>query len=277
MRRPLPAALPGALGVLAGILTLSSCTDGAGTSSRSSSLLLIERIEAAAGGTGTGPDPVHTFLESDVQLRGRAFDDVGRVTTRLLLEDPGTADAPTSPTTVNYVTVTRYRVVYRRTDGRSTPGVDVPLPIDGVRTFTAADGIGTADFVLVRAAAKLEPPLRALAGAAGVIHAHAQVTLYGADQAGAAVEASGAIGIDFADWADDGGSLAAAPRPIRQAAAPTRAPGVRFITPTGGGCCYLTAAAGRLTAARAAARSRAAQPGRRCRARDAGQRLLSCS
>ncbi len=64
VRRPLPAALPGALGVLAGILALSSCTDGAVTSSRSSSLLLIERIEAAAG--GTGPDPVHTFLESDV-------------------------------------------------------------------------------------------------------------------------------------------------------------------------------------------------------------------
>ncbi len=170
------------------------------------------------------------------------------MTTRLLLKDPGTVDAPASPTTVNYVTVTRYRVVYRRTDGRSTPGVDVPLPIDGALTFTTADGTRTADFVLVlRAAAKLEPPLQALAGGAGVIHAHAQVTLYGADQAGAAVEASGAIGIDFADWADGGSSLAAAPRPIRQVAAPTRAPGVRFVTPTGGDCCHLTAAAGRLT------------------------------
>jgi len=41
---------------------------------------------------------------------------------RLALKDIGSVDSPTQPTTNNFVTVTRYRVVYRRSDGRNTPG-----------------------------------------------------------------------------------------------------------------------------------------------------------
>ena len=192
----------GLLWLAAGALASGACLDGAVTSSRSSSLLVIERIGAAGG--GTGDDPIPTFLESDVLLRGGVFDDVGRVTTRLALKDPGAAHAPTAPTTANHVTVTRYRVVYRRSDGRDMPGVDVPFPIDGALTFTTGGGLGTADFVLVRASAKLEPPLRGLVNGGGAIaiHTQAEVTLYGVDQTGAAVEARGAISIGFADWAD---------------------------------------------------------------------------
>ncbi len=130
------------------------------------------------------------------------------------MKDPGTSENPTSPTTANYVTVTRYRVVYRRADGRSMPGVDVPFSIDGAVTFTTVSGIQAAEFVLVRASAKLEAPLRALAqgGGAIIINTMAEVTFYGRDQTGAEVAASGAIGIHFADWADPDSTTSSAPR-----------------------------------------------------------------
>lgn len=182
---------------------LSGCVNDALTASRSSSILVIERIGAARG--GTEEDPIPTLLQSDVLTGGAVFDDIGRVTTRLALKDPGTSENPTSPTSANFVTVTRYRVVYTRSDGRNTPGVDVPFPIDGAVTFTTVSGIQSAEFVLVRASAKLEPPLRTLVSAGGaiVINTLAEITFYGRDQTGADVVATGTIGINFADWADD--------------------------------------------------------------------------
>ena len=192
--------------LLVGGLTLGSCINQNITASRSSSILLIERIGAARG--GTNDDPIPTLLQSDVLTRGSVFEDIGRVTTRVALKDPGTAENPTSPTSANFITVTRYRVVYRRSDGRNTAGVDVPFPIDGAITFTTVSGIQTAEFVLVRASAKLEPPLRALvdAGGALVINTMAEVTFFGQDQTGAEIVASGTIGINFADWADPDGT-----------------------------------------------------------------------
>lgn len=183
---------------------VSGCLNDQLTASRSSSLLLVERVGAARG--GTSDDPTSTLLQSDVSTRGAVFGDVARVTTRLALKDPGSAENPVTPTTSNFVTVTRYRVEYRRTDGRNTLGVDVPFPFDGGVTFTTVAGIQTGEFVLVRASAKLEAPLRALrdGGGAIVINTIAEVTFYGHDQTGAEVTASGNIGINFSDWPDEG-------------------------------------------------------------------------
>ena len=183
-------------------LSLGSCTNENITASRSSSILVIERIGAASG--GTNDDPIPTFLESDVLTNGSVFNDIGRVTTRLALKDPGTPESPTSPTSANFVTVTRYRVVYQRTDGRNAPGVDVPFPMDGAVTFTVVSGPQTAEFILVRASAKLEQPLRPLVGGGGaiIINTLAEVTFYGRDQTGAEVIATGTITVNFADWAD---------------------------------------------------------------------------
>ena len=183
-------------------LTLGSCINENITASRSSSILVIERIGAASG--GTNDDPIPTFLESDVLTNGSVFDDIGRVTTRLALKDPGTPESPTSPTSANFVTVTRYRVVYQRTDGRNVPGVDVPFPMDGAVTFTVVSGPQSAEFILVRASAKLEQPLRPLVGGGGaiIINTLAEVTFYGKDQTGAEVIATGTITVNFADWAD---------------------------------------------------------------------------
>ena len=200
----LRCGIAGIAGVLVCVVLVSGCINDRLTASRSSSLLIIERIGAARG--GTSDEPIPTLLPSDVSTGGAVFDDIARVTTRVALKDPGTAENPVSPTPSNFVTVSRYRVEYRRTDGRNTPGVDVPFPFDGGLTFTTVTGTQTGDFVLVRASAKLEAPLRALrdGGGAIVINTIAEVTFYGHDQTGAEVTVSGAIGINFADWTDEG-------------------------------------------------------------------------
>ena len=83
------------------------------------------------------------------------------------LKDPGSSDSPTSPTTANFITVTRYHVDYVRADGRNTPGVDVPFPFDGAMTLTVGAGNATGSFELVRVQAKHEAPLMALRGGGG--------------------------------------------------------------------------------------------------------------
>ena len=171
--------------------------------SRSSTILVIDRIGAASG--GTPDDPIPTLLNSDVLLNGGVFPDIGRVTTRLAFKVPGTSENPTAPTSANWVTVTGYRVEYVRTDGRSEQGRDVPYTFAGGMTFTTTD-ISGGEFTLVRAQAKLEQPLISLRnlGGAVTISVIAKVTFYGHDQTGAAVSADGTIGINFADFADPG-------------------------------------------------------------------------
>ena len=189
-----------ALCVVFCLLGSVSCNDLV-QASRSPVILVIERIGAASG--GTTDDPISTFLNSDVLLRGGVFPDIGRVTTRLALKSPGSSENPASPTSANWVTITGYRVVYRRSDGRSTPGVDVPFPFEGSMTMTTVD-IGTAEFTLVRTQAKLENPLFSLRGLGGsiILSVSAEITFFGHDQTGTAITAVGAIGITFADFAD---------------------------------------------------------------------------
>jgi hypothetical protein len=101
------------------------------------------------------------------------------------------------------VTFTRYRVAYRRADGRNTPGVDVPYPFDGAATFTVVGSQGgTGVFELVRHVAKAEAPLASLANNFTVITTIADVTFYGKDQAGNNVTVTGSIQVDFGDFAD---------------------------------------------------------------------------
>ena len=185
-----------------------ACVDPAMTGSRAGAILIIERIVAAPGGR---PDrPPATYLQSDVCVRDegagscRVFDDIGQVTTRLRLKDAGAPESPASPTAASFVTLNRYRVRYVRSDGRHRPGVDVPHPLEGAMTATTMAGNQTAAFTLVRASAKLEPPLRALTGGGGavIVNATAEIDFYGHDQTGAGVVASGRIGVSFADWAD---------------------------------------------------------------------------
>jgi hypothetical protein len=192
--------------------SLAGCTAGQ-KAGESSSYLIIQSLQ---GASGAEPEKLASTLASDVvtnvktQVDGKEvlvptiFDDAGRVTFRLALKDPGTSDSPTVPSSSNFITVNRYRVHYVRTDGRSTPGVDVPYDFESAMTATVTDDVTTAGLSLVRIQAKMEAPLKLLAGGGGAvaITTIAEVTFYGYDQAGREVSVMGRIGITFADWGD---------------------------------------------------------------------------
>ncbi len=195
-----------------GIAVASAGCGDMATEGRSPSQLVLLSLTAAPGN-----DPTQTrgTLQSDVLTivqrtvggqqvsSATIFNDLAEANFELMLKDPGNDPAsPAAPTPLNSVTITRYRVVYRRTDGRNTPGVDVPFPFDSGVTATVTTDGGSAEFELVRSSAKLETPLSPLAGNPEIISTIAEVTFYGRDQAGNDVSVSGLIGINFADFAD---------------------------------------------------------------------------
>ena len=142
-------------------------------------------------------------LQSDVLTGASVVNDMAEVRLRLILKDPGDGAVSASPSPLNSVTITRYHVEYRRTDGRNVQGVDVPFAFDSGLTFTIAAGqSGNAVFQIVRNTAKAEAPLKALANNGEIISTIAYVTFYGHDQAGNDVSANASIGIDFANFAD---------------------------------------------------------------------------
>jgi hypothetical protein len=196
MRRVLRGA-----GLIALVAASVSCGDVV-RQGRSPVYLVIEQF-AVANGLSTNPTFTGAPLQSDVQTKGSVFNDLGQVTLRLSLKDIGpTASAPT-PTTNNEVTLKRYHVEYVRTDGRNTPGVDVPYPFDGSITGTVpANATLIISFELVRHDAKLESPLVQLISNLAVINTIANVTFYGQDQVGNAVNVTGAVSVDFANFAD---------------------------------------------------------------------------
>jgi hypothetical protein len=189
-----------------------SCGEVARTG-RAPALLVIDALEAASG---AAPDQLSGFLLSDVQtlveqtIDGKVvmvpsiFNDIGEATLRIIMKDPGTGGLGVAPSDLNAITLRRYRIVYRRADGRNTPGADVPFPVDGGVTGTITATPSTVGFEMVRHQAKLEPPLRSLANLGGrlFISTIAEITFYGADLAGNEVQATGTISVSFGDYAD---------------------------------------------------------------------------
>jgi hypothetical protein len=185
----------------------SGCAGDLARQGRSPVQLVIESLTAASGATpeefgGTLLSDVVTLVERDEQFVPTIFNDVGEVSISLILKDPGGISAA-APTALNQVTIDRYRVVYRRADGRNTPGVDVPYSFDSAVNFTVpADGAATAGFQIVRHSAKQEAPLLRLASNPDVISTLTEITFFGHDQAGNAISVTGTIGIDFGNFAD---------------------------------------------------------------------------
>src|SRR5262245_16010893 len=117
--------------VLAGFLIASAVSCGDATrQGRSPMYLVIERLEGSRGGSsgsefaGTLLSDVITLVTSPAPCSETSpcptvFNDSGRVTLRLVPKDAGNAEVPTVPTSNNEVTITRYRAVYRRGDGRN--------------------------------------------------------------------------------------------------------------------------------------------------------------
>jgi hypothetical protein len=201
--------------LLTGAAALSSVSCGnVARTGRSPSYLIIDLIEAASG---ADPTKFATVLNSDVetivesQVNGQTvrtptvFNDPAKATFRIALKNAGTTVNPVTPSTLNEVTITRYRVNFVRADGRNTPGVDVPYGFDGAFTLTVTvDGSATAGFDIVRHQSKREPPLSNMTGggAARLLSTIAEITFYGRDQAGNEVTVSGSMTVNFADFGD---------------------------------------------------------------------------
>jgi hypothetical protein len=194
-------------------LLATGCGDVARTG-RAPAFVIVQSVE---GASGARPGEFGTSLLSDVVTLVREetggqtvlvptrYNDLGRASFRLGLRNPGTAASPTAPSTLNEITLTRYRVTYRRADARNTPGVDVPYPFDGALTVTVpANGTVTAGFQVVRHQAKLESPLRNLASGSGSIYIStlAEIQFYGQDQAGNEVTVVASLSVNFGDFAD---------------------------------------------------------------------------
>ena len=189
----------------------TSCGDVVRTG-RSPVYLVIQSLTAtrgaASGGTASG------FLLSDVVTNvtapapcsaaspcPRIFSDTGSVSLRLNLKD--ITGVVTSPSSNNEVTINRYRVAFRRADGRNTPGVDVPYGFDGGVTGTVGAGASLGlGFELVRHVAKQESPLVQLASSPVIISTIADITFYGRDQVGNDISVTGSITVDFGNFGD---------------------------------------------------------------------------
>jgi hypothetical protein len=132
------------------------------------------------------------------------FDDGGKATIRA--EAKNQSACACELTAISAVTLTRYRVNFRRSDGRNTPGVDVPYGFDGGLGVTVSPG-QEADvaFMLVRHQNKAEPPLRNMVGAGGQIFVStiAEVTFYGRDQNGNEVMVTANMDVQFGDFGDE--------------------------------------------------------------------------
>jgi hypothetical protein len=209
MQAVLRSSVAGA--VLAGVVLGSvSCGDVARTG-RSPSLMVIQNLQGASGAT---PALFSTFLLSDVSVlvpvegqtrpRETFFNDIGQATLRVEPKDRGLSGTGGTVAPLNQVALKRYRVEFYRADGQSRQGIDVPYAFDGGLTVTIGESPVTVPFEIVRHQAKLEPPLRSLAGFGGrlFISTFARVTFFGADLAGNEIQVEGTMSVSFADYAD---------------------------------------------------------------------------
>lgn len=175
--------------------------------------VVVDSMQAASGAE---PGNLGGFLLSDVQtlvdqtvggVTTRVpviFNDVGQATMRLIPKDAGTGAINLNPTPWNAVTIKGYHINFIRADGRNTPGVDVPFPVDGAVTATLTSTPTVVPFEIVRHQQKLEQPLRSLANFGGrlFISTIAEITFYGADQVGNDVQAKATMSVSFSDYAD---------------------------------------------------------------------------
>ena len=200
--------------MIAAVIAAANSCGRAARESRSPVLLIIDSLQASQGGggsagaTGTLTSDVQTIVTSpppcsNTQPCATVFNDTGQAIIHLISRDIGVPAFTIAPSVLNQVTLGRYHVVYRRTDGRNTPGVDVPFAFDGAVTGTVpATGSLTVGFELVRHVAKLETPLVQLVSNGVIITTIAEVTFYGRDAAGNEISVAGSMTIDFGNFGD---------------------------------------------------------------------------
>jgi hypothetical protein len=173
-------------------LGLGGCAAGYVTSNSAPVNLLIAAITSAAG------TPI--LQSSAVDASGTVTSDFATVALAVRAKNPNV----TTVSVPEHVLIERYDIQYVRSDGHNAEGVDVPYHISGLLSSevdVATSGTSTVVVEVVRAQAKLEPPLKNLTspnGGAKVLTCFAQITIYGHTIAGEAVSATGQLQIDFA-------------------------------------------------------------------------------
>jgi hypothetical protein len=181
---------------------------------RGSTLLVVDMLTGIRGGNGgttettTLLSDVLTIVTSPAPCSATTpcptvFNDLGQVTLRNVPKNVVIAGSPLGPTTNSDITISRYRVSYRRSDGRNRQGVDVPYTFDGAATGTVPVG-GTLGlgFELVRHIAKQESPLVQLSSSPTIITTIADVTFFGSDVVGNEISVTGSIQVDFGNFGD---------------------------------------------------------------------------
>jgi hypothetical protein len=188
----------------ASIAALGGCTPDFGTANDAPVILRVDSITGSSGGGGTtGGSGIGQVLLSDVRTdTGSVFNDNATLTVENI---PKNQNGPTLGP-FNDVVIEQYRVRYVRTDGLNREGVEVPYSFSGtVNILVAAGGQTTVPILIVRHAAKLEPPLTNLTGRPfggfDLLTTFAEITLFGHTTSGKAVEATGRIEVHFADFA----------------------------------------------------------------------------
>ena len=196
------------LTVLAALVALSvSCGDVV-RDGKAPVMLVINTLQ---GAQGSKPGSFGVPLNSDVITNVTSpapctaatpcptiFNDVGQAALQVVLKD-----VSVTPSSNNQVTITRYHVEFVRSDGHNVQGVDVPFAFDGATTLTIpAGGTGTVPFELVRFTAKQESPLVQLITNPIEISTLATVTFYGTDVVGNAIQVSGSLSVNFANFGD---------------------------------------------------------------------------
>ena len=184
-----------------GCLALLSCNPHE-NKTESSSLLIVQNL---TGFNAEGQEV--SYLESDVleTKEGNSWvtADPAVVTFSAKLLN---FNSSLGPSQYNDIIVDRYVVRYTRVEGKNQEGVDVPYAFEGsLSTMVQINSVTEISFPIVRAAAKLEPPLVNLASttAEGVLQVTARVDFYGHDMMNKKVTATGYLAIFFAEWLDE--------------------------------------------------------------------------
>lgn len=187
----------GLAAVAAFVLLLNSCNPVEDDSKSSSRLILTNLLGTSAEGTSAN------YLQSDVQLiTGSVRADAATATFTVQTLDP---DPLLGTSAYSDIVVNRYTVSFSRTDGKGVAGVDVPYPFEGsLSTRVAVGGTASISFILVREAAKLEPPLIELVdlGSEVILTCIARIDFYGHDLLNNDVQATGYLTVYFANYVD---------------------------------------------------------------------------
>jgi hypothetical protein len=192
-------------------LAIAGCGTDFGENDKAS---VFMRITSVLGSRGTeqSSSTFGSTLQSDVitmvgagtDRQPTVFNDLAQLTIEVAPKNPNLVTSGTSAR-FNDVILERYEVHYLRSDGRNVEGVDVPFHITGPMAMTVVvRGSAAAVIEVVRTAAKLEPPLKNIAGGTGEdsIVCIAEITVHGKTMSGQVVSDTGRLQITFANWGD---------------------------------------------------------------------------